>query len=319
MSLPADADGPHLAIPPSVLPDLATFRRPRLRPEVPLLWRTQTSIQIGDDVVVERITRSQVAWLTSLDGLQSPAVIEDSLTIPEHDARRLVRALLAAGALEDAACIPERVRWAPADQRDREAARFAALMDEHRVLDTCFAIMAERDGCRIGVRGRGPLVDELDSAITAAGMRRDDINADVVVITSPHPHVTAHVDQGAHEGIHLHLGVRGPRAIVGPLVVPGRTSCLRCAHLHRRDADSAWPLMSVQWTQAAVSAHPSSYDPVLGRLAVQHALLLVRRMVDGGAESTWADHCWEIALPDAIPQRIARPPHPLCGCRWDRS
>ena len=40
---------------------------------------------------------------------------------------------------------------------------------------------------------------------------------------------------------HLVATVRGQTGIVGPLVVPGVTSCLRCADLHRRDADPRWP------------------------------------------------------------------------------
>ena len=40
---------------------------------------------------------------------------------------------------------------------------------------------------------------------------------------------------------HLLVRVVETTAIVGPLVVPGRTSCLRCHDLHRTDRDPAWP------------------------------------------------------------------------------
>ena len=65
LPLPGPADA-------SALPDLAGFRRPRLRDDVPILWRGESSIQLGDDVVIDRVTRSHVAWMTSLDGLTSP-------------------------------------------------------------------------------------------------------------------------------------------------------------------------------------------------------------------------------------------------------
>src|SRR5215217_7250277 len=50
-----------------------------------------------------------------------------------------------------------------------------------------------------------------------------------------------------HEGVtHLPVRVRDGLGIVGPLVIPGRTSCLRCADLHRTDLDPSWPLVAGQ-------------------------------------------------------------------------
>ena len=103
------------------LTELEAFARPRLRDDVPVMWRSAAAIQIGEDVIVDRVTRSHVAWLSSLDGLHPPDAIESSLTIPEPEAARLVRALLAAGALEDAARIPEPMRWLPQPDRDRKS------------------------------------------------------------------------------------------------------------------------------------------------------------------------------------------------------
>ena len=42
----------------------------------------------------------------------------------------------------------------------------------------------------------------------------------------------------------------GDHGVVGPLVIPGLTSCLRCADLHRRDRDPAWHALAVQLTVA---------------------------------------------------------------------
>ena len=36
------------------------------------------------------------------------------------------------------------------------------------------------------------------------------------------------------------------RAVVGPLVVPGRSACLRCLELHRTDRDPGWPGVAAQ-------------------------------------------------------------------------
>jgi bacteriocin biosynthesis cyclodehydratase domain-containing protein len=45
---------------------------------------------------------------------------------------------------------------------------------------------------------------------------------------------------------HLAVRVRDGIGLVGPLVVPGVTSCLDCADLHRRDRDAAWPAVAAQ-------------------------------------------------------------------------
>jgi nicotinamidase-related amidase len=48
--------------------------------------------------------------------------------------------------------------------------------------------------------------------------------------------------------------VRDGTGLVGPLVIPGVTSCLRCADLHRSDRDAAWPALAAQLRDAVGSA-----------------------------------------------------------------
>lgn len=70
---------------------------------------------------------------------------------------------------------------------------------------------------------------------------------DLVLLTDPVPldptlRVALHHDKVAH----LPASVDGRHAVVGPLVLPGRTSCLNCADLHRTERDPAWPMLAVQ-------------------------------------------------------------------------
>jgi hypothetical protein len=303
----------------SVLPDLAAFRRPRLRDDVPLLWRGETSIQLGDDVVVDRVTRSHVAWMTTLDGLATPADLEESLTIPEHEARRLVRALLAAGALDDAARIPAALRWARPEQRDAVAGRFGAALRTSRDLDAAYATLESRDRCLVAITGDGPVAEAVATAMAAAGL---PVGADqqptvAVLADAAHPDVPRYFDHDLQDRPHLHIGVLGDRAVVGPLVVPGETSCLRCAYLHLRDADVAWPLLSVQWAHAVQAMPCPPLDPLLVQLAATQAGLLLRRWTDAPTDRDgWSGYALDLRLPDGIPQRVARPAHPLCGCLW---
>lgn len=314
MTLPLP--GPAVA---SALPDLAGFRRPHLRDDVPILWRGESSIQLGDDVVIDRVTRSHVAWMTSLDGLASPADLEESLTIPEHEARRLVRALLAAGAIDDAARIPATVRWASQEQRDAAAGRFAATLRTSRDLTAAYATLEARDRCSVAVSGAGVVGEAVGCAMAAAGVRvGDQEHASIAVLAdAPHPDVPRHFDHALQDRPHLHVGVLGDRAVVGPLVVPGLTSCLRCAHLHRRDADPAWPLLSVQWAHAVRAMPCPPQDPLLVQVVAAQAALLVRRWTDSpDSPDAWSGYALEFHLPDGIPQRLDRPVHPLCGCLW---
>ena len=70
---------------------------------------------------------------------------------------------------------------------------------------------------------------------------------DLVVLTDALVPRPERVDMLMRAAIpHLLVRVRDTFGIVGPLVVPGLTSCLRCADLHRCDRDACWPQLAVQ-------------------------------------------------------------------------
>ncbi|HET6209550.1 MAG TPA: hypothetical protein VFD94_04165 [Jatrophihabitans sp.] len=71
--------------------------------------------------------------------------------------------------------------------------------------------------------------------------------ADLVILTDPAP-VEPSIRASLHlDGVaHLPASVDGSRAVIGPLVLPGVTSCLRCADLHRCERDPAWPRLAIQ-------------------------------------------------------------------------
>lgn len=319
MTAPVHEPPDSPAAPPAdPLPELRAYHRPRLRREVPILWRSATAVQIGDDITLTSVTRSQVAWLTALDGLTSPAELAESLTIPADQAARLVRALIAAGALDDASRVPENVRWAGPPVRDDAQHRFSSALAAYRDLDLAHDVTRRRERHTIAVAGTGRLAEEVRSALTTAGLSAGSEPADIVVLAdAAHPHVPASFDDPRMTRPHVHVGAFGDRATVGPLVVPGRTSCLRCQHLHRRDADPSWPVISVQWAHWAGSLHGPPVDPLLTRLAADWVAVLVRAWVDLPDQATlWADTAVDLRLPLGSPRTRSCPPHPLCGCRW---
>jgi bacteriocin biosynthesis cyclodehydratase domain-containing protein len=109
----------------------------------------------------------------------------------------------------------------------------------------------------IRIHGRGPLSDLLTSALRCSGAR-------IKHSSRPHAAVTAETtdlvvlsdslvadprilrELHAARIPHLPVRVRDGAGLVGPLVVPDATSCLRCADLHRSDRDSGWPAVAAQ-------------------------------------------------------------------------
>ena len=186
--------------------------------------------------------------------------------------------------------------------------------DGARVLKGANLAVERRLRARIGVCGSGPLADAVVDALDASGMQRaTGVDADLRIHTSGHPALADPDDSGPH----LPVSVFGDAGAAGPIVIPGRTGCLRCLHLHRRDADPSWPLLVVQVEQALGRMAPLPVDRLLARATATAAVLLVRRWADDPmARDAWAEQVLEVHLPDAAIIRRPAPPHALCGCTW---
>jgi hypothetical protein len=139
---------------------------------------------------------------------------------------------------------------------------------------------------------------------------RDDLELTVVAAE------TAEVDRVVTDHLlrvdqpHLLLRSTGSAVTVGPLVIPGRTPCLRCVDLSRRDADPAWPRVLSQ----LLSVHPPT-TPVLaawaGSVAAAQALAFL-----AGAVPEVAGATLELSAQDHLMRWRAWPGHPGCGCTW---
>jgi hypothetical protein len=113
---------------------------------------------------------------------------------------------------------------------------------------------------------------------------------------------------------HLAVDLRVDSGVVGPLVLPGFTSCLRCADLHRRDRDPAWPALAVQLrigTRYGAASAVAVAGVVAGVAALQALAFL------DGTEPAVVDATVELHPPDWRLRRRTWPPHPDCDCMVD--
>jgi hypothetical protein len=111
---------------------------------------------------------------------------------------------------------------------------------------------------------------------------------------------------------HLVIEVCEDRAVLGPLVVPGRTPCHRCRDLALADRDPLWPRTLAGLAGDGATTRPAC-DTTLAALAANHAVLHALAFLDGQSPPS-IGATWEFALPYALPERFPLNAHPRCGC-----
>jgi bacteriocin biosynthesis cyclodehydratase domain-containing protein len=332
-------------MPPVLLPAF-----PALLPGLTVLERGSDEIQIGLDprhgVAIEGLPPNLVERLRRLDGSQP--VERLLLAESEHrdQLRTLLRQLTALGLVTEAGT-PARAAfrgetglWSlrahhhQAALAERRRTTAVAVHGDGRVAVAVAVLLANAGIGHVELRLPGVVtVHDLGSGFTEADLGRSRRHAlgdlvrrtdprvrvtrlserepDLVLLTDavvPAPEVVAELmDDGVP---HLPVRVRDGTGIVGPLVVPGRSSCLRCADLHRTDLDPCWPRVASQ----LAGRHQR---PDLGAvhacasLAVAQAMRLL-------SPDELSPPTWNATLEfDAFDGRIRHrgwPPHPKCGC-----
>jgi hypothetical protein len=111
---------------------------------------------------------------------------------------------------------------------------------------------------------------------------------------------------------HLLAEVREAVGVCGPLVLPGRSPCLRCLDLTRTDLDPGWPVLAAQL--AMPSRSRLVCDGPLAVAVAAQAALQVLALVDGTTDPAAVGGTLELALPDWRWRRRSWPVHPDCGC-----
>jgi len=134
---------------------------------------------------------------------------------------------------------------------------------------------------------------------------------DLVVLAHDGPPEPLAAADLLHESIpHLSVFATAVRGVVGPLVLPGRSSCLSCEQLHRTDRDPGWP--TIGRAAGRILSVPSS---CLSTSVAAAAAAQVLQFIDGRVPPATINGTLEWQYDDWRPRRRSWSPHPECSCR----
>lgn len=140
----------------------------------------------------------------------------------------------------------------------------------------------------------------------------EGVAPDLTIVASDHLECDRVVADGLLRADQPHLFVRaaGGGVVVGPFVVPGRTACLHCTDLARRDADAAWPVLLSQLARTRTRVSPAQVAWA-GAVTVAQALAYL-----SGAEPETVGATIELSAVDHLTRWRSWGMHPACGCGW---
>lgn len=285
---------------PLLLPGAHVLRRSRGQAQVGLRPENAVLIDLGDEPLPD---------LTRLSGEHPAAAALDRAGLLLDD-RELRPALVGEGGA------------ASADPRRRACAAAVARRAPRPLAE----VLTDRRTTRVAVTALGgalsrQVADDLGALLGRAGMRVAPAPpGDLLVLVAVGEPSRDRLDGWVREDVpHLVVRLVEGAAVVGPLVVPGRSACLRCLDAHHADDDPVWPLLVEQYARAAsrdrADGVPEPLDPAVATVAVGWAAREVAAYVEGGCPLT-RDATLTIPEGAGPPEVRAWRAHPRCGCTW---
>lgn len=305
-----------------------------------MLWRDRGTLQVGlrpeRGVVVSGLQPGDEVLVEAMDGLRDLAALRalaTSVGVRGERVDELVTVLAGAGVVDDAAAAGALTREQRDDVTRLGAQRRARLAPDAGVWAGLYrteprataadglALVAARTRRHVLVDGAGPLTEAIATTLAAAGVGtvsrarspqtpRTDVH---VLVRTDAVDVCEADTLVATDQVHLAVIGCGDRLVVGPMVLPGRSACLRCLDLHRADRDPAWPHVVAQLVRQRAGSAPRETASTV--LAAGLASLQVLTQLDGCAVPASVDRTLEVELPDGLVERRRWRPHPSCGCQ----
>jgi len=298
--------------------------KPALRLGLLPLWRDKDTVQIGVDprraVAISGMSGAAEV-IRLLDGSRD----RDQLIaeagrrgVPARVTERIIGLLAVASAIVD---FPSEVlRSMPPELRRQLMPVLATASLSAQDADGGASVLARRSSCTVQVRGDGPvaaLVADLltRSGLAAAGPASDPRRASppdlLVLVGRPSLDETTRLLRSRQP--YLVVDASEAIGVVGPLVRPGVTACLRCIDLVKAQRDPAWPLILAQLADR--SADPCGCDAVLATsVAAQAAAQAVAFADRSQLPPATVNATLELVLPSWQWRRRSWLPHPACIC-----
>jgi hypothetical protein len=323
--------------PPAELP-----HRPRVLPGLTVLRRRPDEIQVGLDpdraTVVGGLPESVVAAACTLRGQRTTEDLLGDVGPDRSALHDLLAGLVAKGLVHDAApaALPSRLAGEE-NPAGRRVAGVAVHGDGRLAISVaCLLVTAGVGWVHVAARGAvqpedtgtGYVWDDVGqprASAAIAALRRVDRGVrtgpfgrrqpDLVLLTDavvPDPGL---VDRLTADGVpHLAVHIRDGVGVVGPLVIPSLTSCLRCADLHRARLDACWPGIATQLAGRPQLADLSCTQTTAGIAAAQSLDALRWGRGADRRPTTW-NASVEIDVASLRSRFRGWPPHPECSCR----
>ena len=140
----------------------------------------------------------------------------------------------------------------------------------------------------------------------------EGVRLDLTVVACDQPELDRVITDHLVRNDDVHLVVRcwGNGVSVGPLVLAGQTSCLRCADLVRSDADPHWPAVLRQLSRIRLASPPALLAWAASTATTQ-ALAFLHGELPESAGATL-----ELSWPAFVTRLRRWAAHPDCGCSW---
>jgi bacteriocin biosynthesis cyclodehydratase domain-containing protein len=296
--------------------------RPALKSGLLPVWRDRDTVQIGIDprraMALSGMRRAALV-IGLLDGSRDRGQVIAAAAsggVPAAVTERILTLLAAGGALDDFPA--STLRSLPAESRTRLASELATTSLAHGDSDGGARALARRRDVVIWIDGERRVARAVARILGAAGVTQVMIGAiqqrrpDLAVLVGHQPPDLL-ADLVATGIPHLAVLAGEAIGVVGPLVIPGQTSCLRCLDYFRASRDPSWPLILAQL--GSRRPDPAACDAVLtAAVAAQAAAQTLTAIDKAPGASATINGTLELVLPDWRWRRRTWQPHPACPC-----
>jgi hypothetical protein len=307
------------------------LQHPQLAPYAPVIHRATDEVQVGVDPDAALVFRGAgfTALLDLLDGSQPTSAVRRAARaagLTAAQVRGALDALASAGLLSERDMTPyagsassSAVRLIGAGPVGYQLARLlvASGLGSLYVYDdepTDVALYPAAGVLSSRSEALRSVFAEADTTVSPLShwSKPEGVQVDLTIVACDQPEPDRVITDHLLRNDHPHVIVRcwGNGVSVGPLVVAGQTSCLRCADLARTAADPHWPAVLRQLSRVRISTPVALHSWAASTAAAQVLAFLHGELPESAGATL------EISWPTFVTRLRRWAAHPDCGCSW---